>query len=314
MTRARWAILAAVVAVGGAGGCVSCEARTARANWEAGPACEVPTCDRQHVYTVLVNGACPTGSWSLEGLRDGLAARGFVKNYFGQVVHAPWLWYEMRAVAKCDPAARFVVVGADVGAPVAAMLAKQAISAGVAVDALVLIDPVTIPGPDGCPTRTVLVSCGGSCSAPHTERAAVPGATRFTLPGHPGTVELVCNLLKESAAKVEHPPVVVDVLPDADGRPPRDIAPPPGLPPEWLFLHDQPGFVPPPLSPPPSFPNVGPIAPSLVPRDGYFPPERLPRPQFPPLFGPVPGPQPLPVPTPLPGQPLPAPRKIDPAP
>lgn len=306
MTRARWAAVAAVAVLAGGGGCVSCDTRSARANWEGGPACEVPACDRAHVYAVLVNGACPAGPTSLEGLRDGLAARGFVKSYFGQVLHAPWLAAEMRAVAKCDPAARFVVVGADVGAPVAAHLARHAAADGLNIDALVLLNPVGMSGTDGCATRTVLVSCGTDCSAPHTERMAVAGATRFTLPGHPGTVELVRDLLKESAARVEHPPAVFDDLTEPGARPPRDVLPPPGTPAEWLFLHDHPGYSPAPL-PPPSVPNAGPIAPALVPRGGYVPPERLPRPQVtPPLI--------LPYAPPLPpsaGQPLPIPRKME---
>lgn len=302
MTRVRWALLTAVVTLAGGGGCVSCAAHSAKANWEAGPACPVPVCERQHVYAVLVNGACPAGGWSLEGLRDGLVDRGFVKNYFGQVVHTPWLAHEMRTVARCDPAARFVVVGADVGCPVAARLARQAAADGLAVDALVLLDPVLMPSAAACPVRTVLVTTC-DCNAPHTERATVEGANRLTLPGHAGTIDFVCGLLTESAGRVELPPVITEVITDPDTRLPRDLTPPPGLPGEWLFLHDQPGYVPPPLPGP--IPNLGPIAPSLVPRGGYVFPERRPRPQYgPPLV--------VPFPTPAPGQPLPAPRPVGP--
>lgn len=310
MTRVRWAVAAAAAVLVGGSGCVSCDMRTARASWEAGPSCEVPACDRSNVYAVLVNGACPAGSTSLEGLRDGLAPRGFTKVYFGQILHAYWLASEMRAVAKCNPSARFIVVGADIGCPIAAHLTRQAVADGVTVDALVLLEPVGVPADAGCATRTVLVSCGNNGSAPHTERAAISGATRFTLPGHPGTVDLVYDLMKESAARVEHPPGLFDVLTDPEGRQPRDVTPPPGAAPEWLFLHDHPGFSPAPLSPLPSNPNVGPIAPALVPRGGYQPPERLPRPQvMPPTI--VPRPQPAPSAPPANGQPLPVPRKIE---
>lgn len=297
MTRVRWALLTAVATLAGGGGCVSCAAHSARANWDAGPACPVPVSERQHVYTVLVNGACPAGGCSLEGLRDGLVERGFVKNYFGQVVHAPWLAHEMRAAARCDPAARFVVVGADVGAPLAARIARQAAADGLAVDALVFLDPVMMPSSAGCAVRTILVTSGGDCTAPHTERATVDGANRLTLPGHSGTIDFVCGLLTESASRVELPPVVTDVVIDPDSRQPRDLSPPPGLPGEWLFLHEQPGYVPPSLPAP--YPNLGPIAPSLVPRGGYVFPERLPRPQF------------TPWPVPAPSRPLPTPRPVE---
>ncbi|HYH69341.1 MAG TPA: hypothetical protein VD866_31900 [Urbifossiella sp.] len=296
MTRVRWALLTAMATLAGGGGCVSCAAHSARANWEAGPACPVPACERQHVYAVLVNGACPAGGCSLEGLRDGLTERGFVKTYYGQVVHVLWLASEMRTVARCDPAARFVVVGADIGAPVAARLARQAAADGLAVDALVLLDPVLMSSSAGCSVRTVLVTSGGDCSAAHTERATVEGANRLTLPGHSGTIDFVCGLLTESAGRVELPAVVTEVIADPDTRQPRDLSPPPGLPGEWLFLHEQPGYVPPPLPAP--YPNLGPIAPSLVPRGGYIFPERLPRPQFMPWLVPAPG-QPLPTPRPV---------------
>lgn len=307
MTRARYAVAAAVGLLAGGAGCVSCDTRAARANWESGPACPVPVCDRRHVYAVLVNGACPAGPTSLEGLRDILAARGYAKAYFGQVLHAPWLAHEMRAVAKCDPGARFVVVGADVGATVAAHLARSAAADGLNVDALVLIEPVMPAGSDGCPVRTVLVTRGeGPASAPHTERVVVPGATRFNLPGHAGTADVVAGLIAESASRVEHPPAIFDDVIEPGARPPREVTPPPGVEPHWLFLHDQPGYVPAPLLPP-SAPNVGPIAPALVPRGGYVFPERLPRPQVaPPII--------VPVPVPAPGTPLPAPRTVDPTP
>ncbi|MFO0799123.1 MAG: hypothetical protein U0804_16770 [Gemmataceae bacterium] len=301
MTRVTCLILTAVATLAGGGGCVSCTTHAARVNWEAGPTCPVPVGERQHVYTVLVNGACPAGGCSLEGLRDGLVERGFVKNYFGQVVHTPWLAYEMRGVARCDPAARFVVVGADIGCPLAARLAREAAADGLAVDALVLLDPVLMPAAAGCPVRTVLVTTGADCACAHTERAVVEGANRLTLPGHSGTVDFVCGLLTASASRVELPAVITEVIVDPDTRQPRDLAPPPGLPGEWLFLHDQPGYVPQPLPSP--YPNVGPIAPSLVPRGGYVFPERLPRPQFTPWPGQVPGP--------APGQPLPPPRPVE---
>lgn len=274
MTRARWVAAAAVGAALGGAGCVSCETRTARANWETAPAAEVSTADRRHVYAILVNGACPAGCASLEALRDSLADRGYAKAYFGQTAHVPWLAREMRAVAACDPGARFVVVGCDVSAPLAAHLARAAMADGLAVDAVVLLDPLLMSPTDGCPTRTVLVTSSHGCAVPHTERKVVTGATRLSLPGHPGTVDVVCDLLKESAARVEYPPAVFDA-PPTDGRLNRDVTPPANLPAEWLYLFDHPQY-PTPLTPPPA---AGPIAPALIPRGGYAPPPDLPRPQ-----------------------------------
>lgn len=303
MTRARWAVAAAVGVLVGGAGCVSCETRSARASWETAPACETPPCDRQHVYAILVNGACPTGSPSLESLRDGLAARGYAKSYFGQIVHAFWLASEMRAVAQCDPSARFVVVGADVAAPVAAHLARSAAADGLNVDALVLLDPVMGRDSVGCPGRTVLVTSGGPCDVAHTERATIPGTTRLTLAGHAGTIDLMVALLKSSAMRVEHPEVIEDEWP-ADARPPRNLTPPAGAEGEWLFLYDTPGYHPAPLS----APNAGPIAPALVPPHGYPAPPQLPRPQM------VPWLRPNPPVVPAPAVPLPLPRQSGDAP
>jgi hypothetical protein len=306
MTGKAWLAAVSVGLLLGGSGCMTCCHQSAKVALEVGPTCDIPACDRQHVYAFLVNGITPALPTGLEGLRDRLADRGFVKTYYGQLCHAPWYYYEMKRLHRENPSARFVVVGYDFGCAAASALAADAVQAGVPVDAVVLLDPVGKQPMGGCATRTVLVRCGCGEPAPHTESAAVPGANHFTLPAHPRTVDLVHDLLKESAVRVVHPEALdANVWGHEYAPPPRDLAvPPPGFAPDWLFLHDHAGPHAVPLTPVPENPLLpGPIAPALLPRGGVVQP---------PIVVPVhPVPFVIPNPVPPPGLPLPAPRKLD---
>jgi hypothetical protein len=254
MTGKRALVAAAVAVLLAAPGCVSCGHHVCKPAREAGPDCPIPLRDRQQVYVVLVNGLTPGGPSGLEGLRDRLADQGFTKVYCGQLCHAVWLGQEMRRVHKEEPAARFIVVGYDLGGAAALRLAADARTDGLPVEALVLLDPMGKPKDAGCAVRTVLVCSGsGTSPFPHSESLSVPDAGHFSLPTHPQTVAVVCDLLGEVASRVEHPAVY-----DPDGTVYYEHAPParpvPGPPPggdeDWLFLHDQPGPHNTPLLPP----------------------------------------------------------------
>jgi hypothetical protein len=263
-------------------GCVSCGHEVCKTVIDAGPNCTVPRCDRSHVYVFLVNGVTPTG---LDGLREELAGHGFDKVYCGHAVHGAWMALEMKRVRDGDPCARFVVVGYDLGCPTAVRLARGAARHGLPADAAVLLNPAGKTDMAGCAVPTVVVRCGtNSCAVPHTDRVLVAGATHFTLPSHPQTVDLLHCVLAESAYRVEHPSTYEPVeWRYENAPPPRPMIPPgPGEADEWFFLHEQPGPHAVPLTPVPCCPEV------------------------------VPGPAVLPSPTPLPGSPLPlpVPRKL----
>jgi hypothetical protein len=245
----------AVVAVGAAvllvsAGCATCGHESAKLALDAGPTCDTPTCHRQKVYVFMVNGLIPCGSGGMAGLRDQIAAAGFPKTAYGQLIHAGWLAGEMRRVHADDPCARFVVIGYDLGGSVAARLTAAGAAEGLPVDALVLLDPTgKIPMAD-CGVRTILVrSAAGGAAVPHTESVVVPDAGHFRLPTHPVTVGVVCELLTEVAGKVALPPPIPMIEPDYEHAPvplpmPRPV---PDGDPAWNFLLDQTGGVTPPL-------------------------------------------------------------------
>ncbi|MDB5313586.1 MAG: hypothetical protein JWO38_7788 [Gemmataceae bacterium] len=287
MTGKRWLIAVGLGALFAGSGCVSCGHQACKPVLDAGPNCEVPACDRRHVYTVLINGLTPGGPSGLEGLRDRLATHGYEKVYYGQLCHVWWMWQEMKRVHTEDPSARFVIIGYDFGSDSAAGLARDAVAKGIPVDAVVLLDPSGQPDPGTCPVRTVMLRCTAGVAAPHADGIALCGATHLTLPTHPRTVEIVCELLKESAARVEHPPYYEGPEMTYDGAPPRAMPlPGPGLTEDWFFLHDQPGTHAVPLTPVPAAPFSIPPAPG------------------------TPGPWVVPAPTPPTGLPLPAPKKL----
>jgi hypothetical protein len=282
MTRAKWLAAVGVGLLLAGSGCVSCGHEVCKKVLDVGPHCDVPLCDRRHVYVVLVNGLTPTG---LDCLRAKLAEQGFDKVYSGQLVHGPWLYHEMKRVHRCDPSARFVVVGYDVGCALATGLARGATGCGVPVDAVVLLNPVGAQDMAACQIRTVVVRSGcNDCPVPHTEQVTVPDANHFTLPSRPQTADLVYAVAHDSAVKVVHPPVPVEAEWRYEGAPPPRCMPDPGpgFPEDWFFLHDQ----------------LGPHATPLVP----------------PLYAPTPdaGPPGLPNSPAVPGQPLPlpAPKKL----
>jgi hypothetical protein len=236
MRRQLWLALVGAAVLAAGGGCACCHHRACKPALDAGPECEVPLYERQQVYVVLVNGLTPCG---LDGLRDRLNEQGWTKVYTGGLAHAVWLGREMRRVSREEPAARFVVVGTDVGAPIAAKLAADAVADQVPVEAVVLIDPVTattVPG-----VRTLLVNgSAGAAQVPHTESLSLTEANRTALPGHTQTVAVVCGLLADVAGRVPPPPPTTETDWLFEDAPPvrSEFPAAPTDDPAWNFLLD----------------------------------------------------------------------------
>ena len=234
-TLAAWLGLGLLLA---STGCVACGHEACPRSIEAGPLCPVPRCDRTHVYTILINGLTPTPC--LEELRLKLAESGFEKTYRAELCHTWWLWHEMKRVRKCDPEARFVLVGYGFGCGSAVGLAKDAAREGLPVDSVVLLDPAGVKDWDGCAERVLVIRSGFAVESDADGRCVRVGCGHFALPKQPETAEAIAVVLGEAASRVEHQPFdEVPMFQHPDAPPLRDYTLPEGVPVEWQFLHDR---------------------------------------------------------------------------
>jgi hypothetical protein len=186
----------------------------------------------------MVSGVVPSTSFGLEGLRDELAKQGYSKVGLGQAINVPWMAAEIRRIHANDPAARFVLLGYDVGSPAAGWLANDLAAAGIPVDALVLLNPV---GKGSSIVRTVVVNCGKAASASDAESIGVADGNHFTLPTHTRTVAIVSSLLATTAAHTSAGQITSPVVEwnFQDEQPRRPLSTPTAnSPTEWNFLHD----------------------------------------------------------------------------
>jgi pimeloyl-ACP methyl ester carboxylesterase len=217
-------------------GCISCGHESCHLAIEAGPHCGVPQSDRRHVYTILINGLDPTGG--LDALRLKIAERGFEKIYRVELCHTGWLWREMKRVQKCDPAARFVLVGYGFGCTAAVGLAKDAAREGLPVDAVVCLDPAGVKDLAGCAERVVVIRSGPAAAEEGDCLHVACG--HFSLPTQVETVDAIAVVLAETAGRIEHP--VSEEIPmfwHPDAPPIRDYTLPEDASIEWRFLHDR---------------------------------------------------------------------------
>jgi hypothetical protein len=230
----------AIVGLGlllGSTGCISCGHEACPKAIAAGPYLDTPLGDRRHVYTFLINGFTP--STALEDLRCKLAERGFEKTYRGELCHAWWFWSEMKRLHKCDPEAKFVLVGYGFGCSPVAGMAQDAQAAGLPVDAVVFIDPAGVKDMRGVAERTLIIRAGYDGGG-DTGCLRVAGCGHFSLPTCEKTVEAIAVVLTETAARVVHQPAAEEgIIWPSDAPPPRDFTLPPGVSDEWHFLHDR---------------------------------------------------------------------------
>jgi hypothetical protein len=234
MGRKTWLWLVGAALLAGGGGCATCHYQACGPALDAGPDCQVPLYNRQQVYVFLINGVVPG---TLDGLRDKLAGQGYTKVYYGQLPHAIWMGQEMRRLAREESAARFVVVGYGVGAPIAAKLAADAVTDRLPVEAVVLLDPTGGTAATGVQTLVVR-STSGSFNDPRAESVSIPGTGYYSLPTNAQTVGLMGDLLADVAARVPPPPLTVETDWVYEDAPPVPAYTPPAPrdDPNWNFL------------------------------------------------------------------------------
>ena len=197
MIRQRWILGAIVAVVLANAGCVTCCHKSHQKAWEHGAECDLPAPCRGQVYVFLIHGLTPSCDCGLNALRMKLAENGFAKIGVGELASAPCVAKEIKSIQKCEPEARFVLVGYDFGGAAAVSLARDLNAQCVPVEAVVLLDPLGCGEP--CGLRTLLITSGTTSKVPYTNRLVVSDATHYKLPAHPRTVEAITGLLSEIA-------------------------------------------------------------------------------------------------------------------
>ena len=195
MRGQRW-VVGAVLAIAVANtGCVTCCHKGYQKSLEHAPDCELPEPCRNQVYAFLINGLTPPTHNGLNALRIKLAENGFAKVGIADLAGGLCVEHEIKKIRACEPDAKFVLVGYDVGAPVAVCAARDLNAKGIPVEAVVLLDPVGCKEASGLPT--LLITSGkGASTAVHSQRVVVPDASHFGLPAHPTTVAVITDLLR----------------------------------------------------------------------------------------------------------------------
>lgn len=194
MTGRNWLVgaLAAVALV--QTGCVTCCHKGYEKSLASGPECELPTACRNSVYVFLINGLTPPTDTGLNALRMKLGESGFAKVGIADLAGALGVEHEIKTIRACEPDAKFVLVGYDLGASAAVCDARHLAAKGIPVEAVVLLDPVGCK--EVCCAPTLLITSGKKPGAvPHSRQVLVPDAGHFALPAHPTTVAAVTDLL-----------------------------------------------------------------------------------------------------------------------
>jgi hypothetical protein len=185
-------------------GCVSCCSKSYAKAWTNGAECELPSDCRSNVYVFMVDGVTPTINCGLGTLREKLAECGFAKIGLGDIASIPCIAFEIKRLSRCEPDARFVLVGYDFGGAAAVCLSRELSAKGIPIEAVVLLDPLGCSGSSG--THALLITSGkATSSALFSSRVVVPEANHFNLPTHPATVNAICDLLKEIAIRNYQP-------------------------------------------------------------------------------------------------------------
>lgn len=233
-------------------GCTTCRHQALECSRVVG-SCESDHCpstrQRDHVHIFLLNGDDLLGLGHLEKLRDALNSAGYSKVYYGQIFHGASFEKEARQIRCLDPDARFVFIGYGLGAGTADGLAARLGTDGLPVDGLVGLAPLYLPMSPlegSMPVLRRLMLYSHAVTPPlwpeNVEVISMSGVGQYSLPTHPGTVDLLVKLLHSSAIQVPEyaspnpslllldEPAPLPSLPSAGDAPEPKSMPSPGAP------------------------------------------------------------------------------------
>lgn len=217
--------MAAMTLATGLGGCTTCHHQASSLALAPANGVECSIRERHRVHVFLINDAVPIDYAGLTRLRNCLNEAGFPQIYHAYPHNIAWLKSEIRQVACDDPEARIITVGYALGAGVAKSLAYEAERYGLAVDAVVLLDPATLVEDTSCQCQCPPIVLGSRqwhklYEGKIPEGATILDANHLELPYESYTVELLSGILRES---VVHVPIVEEshlIIPLVDHPPP----------------------------------------------------------------------------------------------
>jgi hypothetical protein len=208
---------------------------------------EIPKCCRDHVYIFLVQGIDFVDCANLKGLRCYLNQLGFKQTFECQLYHGPCIEREMAVIHRCDPDARFVLIGFSFGANEVRDIAHHVRAAGIGIDLLVYLGGNTLAN---CPYDRPVNACQvlnilargciwNGATLDHAVNVHEPDVGHFGTPTHPHTLELLtCELLALAGSVPYYVPEVAP-LPELIEEAPTPRPVPPEAPrerDEWDFL------------------------------------------------------------------------------
>jgi hypothetical protein len=205
---------------------------------------------RNQVYLFMMNGSDVLDSAGMLDLRDQLSHLGYPKVYLAQRPDSAWYTRELRRIPREEPGARMILLAYGSSATKVHALAAEAARDGLPVDAVIFLDPVGLNGrlAETLPFPSVVLRSHnwlGSRQLVATENLILPGVGHFSLPAHPGCVQLVHSLMTGAAGNVHlESKLSLPRLPLADvpNPTPRPVAPVPYTPDGWDFLKPNAGF------------------------------------------------------------------------
>lgn len=262
MIGQRWVIVAVLAITIANTGCVTCCHKSYEQSLKRGAECDLPTPCRSQVYVFLIHGLTPTTGCGLETLRTKLSENGYAQVGVAELGAGFCVEHEIKKIRACEPDARFVLVGYDLGGASAVSIARHLTSKSVPVEAVVLLDPLNCGQPSG--VRTLLITSGHTAlPTPHTDRVVVADANHYRLPAHPTTVAAITALLNDIATQ--------NYEPFSDGVPAWSYRHAPEMRPvvgakgnEWDFLVDR-GNAPNPIGTRETTQSFGPPVPTSSP-------------------------------------------------
>lgn len=207
--RGSW--LLAAMLLPALSGCLSCMHPAKVTSDDPCESCQtMPDDCHDHVHIFLVHGVNPHDCANLKGVRDHLTGLGYKNVYLGPWWNACAFKDKIAEIDRCDPEARFAVIGSCEGACVAQKLCERSTEETVPVHMLIFLDGCGIREFRCKPSRKQpvivnIIAPGLLYTTPMLQDAdniTLCGAWRYGAAMHPATLDRLEYELAELAESV----------------------------------------------------------------------------------------------------------------